>query len=63
MIEPTESEGRQELDLFIDAMKSIDLEAQEDPEMLKHAPYTTRVGRFDEVAAARNPVLRWQPAK
>ena len=61
MVEPTESEGREEMDLFIDAMKSIDAEAKENPEMLKHAPYTTRVGRFDEVAAARNPVLRWQP--
>lgn len=63
MVEPTESEGRQEIDLFIDAMKSINEEAQENPELLKHAPYSTRVGRFDEVAAARNPVLRWQPPK
>lgn len=61
MVEPTESEGRQELDLFIDAMRSIDEEAQEDAEFLKHAPHNTRVGRFDEVAAARNPVLRWIP--
>lgn len=61
MVEPTESEGCQEMDLFIDAMKCINEEAQEDPELLKHAPHSTRVGRFDEVAAARNPVLRWQP--
>jgi glycine dehydrogenase subunit 2 len=61
MVEPTETEGREELDLFIDAMKSIAAEAAEDPEVLKHAPLTTRVGRLDEVAAARKPVLRWRP--
>jgi glycine dehydrogenase subunit 2 len=60
MVEPTETEGREELDLFIDAMKAIDGEAAEDPELLKHAPLTTRVGRLDEVAAARKPVLRWR---
>jgi glycine cleavage system P protein (glycine dehydrogenase) subunit 2 len=63
MVEPTETEGRDELDLFIDAMKSIDAEADEDPEILKRAPHTTRVGRLDEVAAARKPVLRWRPRK
>jgi glycine dehydrogenase subunit 2 len=63
MIEPTESEGRQELDLFIDAMKSIDEESKESPELLKHAPHNTRIGRLDEVAAARNPILRWQSQK
>jgi glycine dehydrogenase subunit 2 len=61
MVEPTETEGREELDLFIDAMKSISAEAAEDPELLKHAPLTTKVGRLDEVAAARRPVLRWRP--
>jgi len=61
MVEPTESEGREELDLFINAMKSISEEAAEDPELLKHAPLTTKVGRLDEVAAARKPVLRWRP--
>ncbi|HXG92763.1 MAG TPA: aminomethyl-transferring glycine dehydrogenase subunit GcvPB [Blastocatellia bacterium] len=61
MVEPTETEGREELDLFIDAMKSIDAEAAEDPEILKRAPHTTKVGRLDEVAAARRPVLRWRP--
>jgi glycine dehydrogenase subunit 2 len=61
MVEPTETEGREELDLFIDAMKSINEEAAEDPELLKHAPHTTKVGRLDEVSAARKPVLRWRP--
>jgi glycine dehydrogenase subunit 2 len=62
MIEPTETEGREELDLFIDAMKSIDAEAAEDPELVQKAPHTTKVGRLDEVAAARKPVLRWKPS-
>jgi glycine dehydrogenase subunit 2 len=61
MIEPTESEGREELDLFIDAMKSIAREAEADPELVKSAPHNTRIGRLDEAAAARKPVLRWKP--
>jgi glycine dehydrogenase subunit 2 len=61
MVEPTETEGREELDLFIDAMKSIDQEAANNPDLLKQAPLTTKVGRLDEVAAARKPVLRWRP--
>jgi glycine dehydrogenase subunit 2 len=62
MIEPTESESREEMDLFIDAMKSIAAEVEEDPEMVLAAPHTTRVSRLDEVAAARKPVLRWKPS-
>jgi len=62
MIEPTESEGRDELDLFIDAMKSIAREAEENPDLVKQAPHSTRIGRLDEAAAARKPVLRWKPA-
>jgi glycine dehydrogenase subunit 2 len=61
MIEPTESESKEECDLFIDAMRSIALEAETNPELVKTAPHTTRVGRLDEVAAARKPVLRWKP--
>src|SRR5205085_705657 len=61
MVEPTETESREELDLFIDAMRSIDQEAAENPDLLKQAPHSTRVGRLDEVAAARKPVLRWRP--
>ena len=61
MVEPTETEGREELDLFIDAMKSIDAEGRNSAETLKQAPLTTKVGRLDEVAAARKPVLRWSP--
>jgi glycine dehydrogenase subunit 2 len=61
MIEPTESESLEELQLFIDAMKAIAREAEEDPEMVKTAPHSTRVSRLDETAAARKPVLRWKP--
>jgi glycine cleavage system P protein (glycine dehydrogenase) subunit 2 len=62
MIEPTESEGREEIDLFIDAMRSIAREARENPELVKSAPHNTRIGRLDEASAARRPVLRWRPA-
>jgi len=61
MIEPTETEDRQELDLFIDAMKAIAREAEENPELVRTAPHSTRIGRVDELAAARKPVLRWTP--
>ncbi len=60
MIEPTETESRRDLDLFIEAMKSIAREARENPELLKSAPHVTYVRRLDEVAAAKNPVLRWE---
>jgi glycine dehydrogenase subunit 2 len=42
-------------------MKSIAKEAEDNPEVVKTAPHTTRVRRLDEVAAARKPVLRWKP--
>jgi glycine dehydrogenase subunit 2 len=61
MIEPTESESTEEMDLFIDAMKAIAQEVEEDPQMVLAAPHTTRVSRLDETAAARKPVLRWKP--
>jgi glycine dehydrogenase subunit 2 len=63
LIEPTESVGRQELDQFIDAMRSIAREAIENPELVLNAPHSTRIGRLDEAAAARKPVLRWKPDK
>ena len=61
MIEPTESESKEELDLFIDAMKSIAEEAAEHPEIITEAPHNTRISRLDETTAARKPVLRWKP--
>ena len=60
MIEPTESESREELDQFIDAMKNIADEAENSPDIIANAPHNTRVTRLDETAAARKPVLRWK---
>ena len=61
MIEPTESESLEELDLFIDAMRAIAKEVEENPEIVRSAPHSTRVSRLDEVQAARKPILRWRP--
>jgi len=61
MIEPTESESKAELDLFVDAMISIAREVEENPDLVLKAPHNTRTARVDEVAAARKPVLRWKP--
>ncbi len=61
MIEPTETESLEELDSFIEAMKSIAREAEENPEVVRSAPHLTKVSRLDEVTAARKPVLRWEP--
>ncbi len=63
MIEPTETESRETLDAFADAMISIAREAKENPALVKGAPHTTPVGRLDEARAARRPVLRWEPRK
>src|SRR5579864_5754832 len=60
MIEPTESESKQECDLFVDAMLAIAEEAATNPELVKTAPHSTRVSRLDDVTAARKPVLRWK---
>ncbi|HHJ52167.1 MAG TPA: glycine dehydrogenase subunit 2 [Caldithrix abyssi] len=54
MIEPTETESKEMLDAFIEAMKRIDREIDENPEQLLSAPHTTPVGRLDEAGAARN---------
>jgi glycine dehydrogenase subunit 2 len=62
MIEPTETEGKLEIDQFIDAMISIAKEVETDPQMVKNAPYSTRTSRVDETTAARKPILRWKPA-
>ena len=58
MIEPTETETKETVDAFIEAMRSIDREISEDPEMVKGAPHSTPMARLDETRAARNPVLR-----
>ena len=61
MVEPPETESREELDAFIGAMKSVAREARENPEIFKDAPCSTIVSRLDETLAARKPVLRWSP--
>jgi glycine dehydrogenase subunit 2 len=61
MIEPTESESREELDRFVAALLAIEEEARRDPELVRSAPHRTRLARLDETRAARHPVLRWQP--
>ncbi|HEX2835919.1 MAG TPA: aminomethyl-transferring glycine dehydrogenase subunit GcvPB [Thermoanaerobaculia bacterium] len=60
MIEPTESEPKEELDAFCDAMIAIARETEERPELVRSAPHTTPVRRLDEARAARQPVLRWK---
>ncbi|WP_412759276.1 aminomethyl-transferring glycine dehydrogenase subunit GcvPB [Niallia taxi] len=59
MIEPTETESKETLDQFIDAMIQIAKEAEETPEIVQEAPHTTVIGRLDETLAARKPVLRY----
>jgi glycine dehydrogenase subunit 2 len=63
MIEPTETEPKQELDLFIDAMISIAKEVDADPQFVLAAPHDTRTSRVDETMAARKPIVRWRPEK
>jgi glycine dehydrogenase subunit 2 len=58
MVEPTETEPRENLDAFADAIERILEEAEGDPEIAKQAPYTTPVRRLDEVRANRQPVVR-----
>jgi len=63
LIEPTESESKRTLDLFVEIMQKIVQEIQEIPEMVKHAPYQQSVSRLDEVQAAKNPILKHQTRK
>jgi glycine dehydrogenase subunit 2 len=62
LIEPTETESKQTLDAFVDAMKQILSEARNTPELVKTAPHSTPVRRLDDVKAAREPDLRWVSA-
>ncbi|MEW6115211.1 MAG: aminomethyl-transferring glycine dehydrogenase subunit GcvPB, partial [Thermodesulfobacteriota bacterium] len=57
MIEPTETESKENVDLFIDAMKAVAEEAAQNPELLRSAPTRCKVRRLDETSAARNPCL------
>ncbi|MCU9595157.1 aminomethyl-transferring glycine dehydrogenase subunit GcvPB [Caldibacillus thermolactis] len=60
MIEPTETESKETLDAFIDAMIQIAKESEETPEIVQEAPHTTVVKRLDETQAARKPVLKYE---
>ena len=60
MIEPTESESVETLDKFIDAMKQIAKEAEENPELLKTAPHNTIIKRVDDARAVKKPILTWK---
>ena len=60
MIEPTETESKETLDQFCDAMIQIAREAETDHEVIHQAPLTTPVRRLDQTLAARQPVLRWR---
>ena len=62
MVEPTETETKETLDAFADAVAAIITEALEDPQTAQNAPYSTPVRRLDEVAAAKHPVVREHPA-
>jgi glycine dehydrogenase subunit 2 len=59
MIEPTETEPKETLDAFCDAMLAIAREAAESPEVLKEAPHDRPVRRLDEVRAAKRPLVRY----
>lgn len=60
MIEPTETESKETLDGFINAMKCIAREAKENPDLVRNAPCNTIVSRMDETLAARKPVVKWE---
>jgi glycine dehydrogenase subunit 2 len=62
MIEPTETESVQTLDVFIAAMRKIAEEIESEPELVKSAPHVTPVRKLDEATAARQPCLCWTPA-
>ena len=61
MIEPTETESKETIDAFIEAMEDIADQAKKDPEALHAAPTTTPVGRLDEVRAVKDPCLKYCP--
>src|SRR5205823_1979176 len=58
LVEPTETETRETLDAFAEAVAEILREAESDPEIARNAPYSTPVRRLDEAAAAKRPVIR-----
>ena len=61
MIEPTETESKETIESFVEAMVRIKEEAEREPDLVKAAPHASRIGRLDEARAARKPILRWRP--
>jgi glycine dehydrogenase subunit 2 len=61
LVEPTETETKAELDAFVDALVAIQQEAEEQPDMVRAAPYSLPVRRLDDVKAARELDLVWGP--
>jgi glycine dehydrogenase subunit 2 len=61
MVEPTESEAKEALDAYCQAMLAIAREAEEEPDVVRDAPHDAPLRRLDEATAARKPYLRWQP--
>lgn len=59
MVEPTETESKEVLDAFVEAMTAIDHEIDKSPDLIRDAPHDTVVSRFDEATAARHPILTW----
>jgi len=59
MMEPTETESKENIDRFIETMIEIAKEAEENPDLLREAPQKVKMRRLDEVLAARRPRLRW----
>jgi glycine dehydrogenase subunit 2 len=62
LIEPTETESKETLDGFVEAMAAILEEARNEPDKVRGAPYTTPVRRLDDVRAARQLDVAWKPA-
>ena len=63
MIEPTETESKETLDHFVDALIQISEEAKENPDIVLEAPHTTIIDRLDETTAARKPILKFEELK
>jgi glycine dehydrogenase subunit 2 len=63
MIEPTETENKETLEAFAEAMIEIARKAETSPEELTASPHTTPVSKLDELAAARNPIIVWPAAE
>ena len=61
LIEPTETESKQEIDAFAEVMAKILAEAKTNPDLVKNAPYTMSVKRLDDVKAAKDMNFVWQP--